>query len=302
MDIPDTDSLVSVVIPTRNRARLLSRAIQSVLTQSHSRLELIIVDDNSSDDTPQAVQSLRDERVQYIRHEVTRGPGPARNAGVAVSQGQFVAFLDDDDEFLPDKLEVQMDAFSKSVGGVGVVVGDVEVRRNGTPLQLFLYDGEEGSIFLHFLAGNIFPINASLIRRQILVPFDDKLACLEDVDFHLKVLSQTKAVYVDKPCAIYHADSNRKRLFEDRISLHRSFRVLRSRWFNDPQDMFLKEAHADLVFNFALRLLAFGHTDEVTRDYLNQAFAMKKDPRRMWYKLLNIVGPSALRLFATKGG
>ncbi len=301
MDILDTDSLVSVVIPTRNRARLLSRAVQSVLTQSHSRLELIIVDDNSKDDTPQVVQSFRDERIQYIRHEVTRGPGPARNAGVAASQGQFVAFLDDDDEFLPGKLEAQMDAFSKSVGGVGVVLGHVEVKRNGTLLPL-TYDGREGSIFLHVLSGNMFPINASLIRRQILVPFDDKLTCLEDFDFHLRVLQQTKAVFIERPCAVYHADSDRKRLFEDRISMHRSFRILRTRWFSDPQDMFLKEAHADLVFNFALRLLAFGHVDEVTRDYLNQAFTMKKDGRRMWYKLLNIIGPPALKVFATKGG
>jgi glycosyltransferase involved in cell wall biosynthesis len=302
MDHLDTDSLVSVVIPTRNRAKLLSRAVQSVLAQTHSHLELIVVDDNSSDDTPRFMQGIEDKRVQYIRHEATRGPGPARNAGVAASQGQFVAFLDDDDEFLPDKLQVQMDAFSKSVPSVGVVLGEVQVVRNGTPIDLFPYDGESGSIFLHVLAGNMFPLNASLIRRHVLAAFDDKLPCLEDFDFHLRVLQQTKAVYVDKPCAVYHVDNGRKRLLDDRIKIHRAFHILRGRWFNDPEDIFLKQAHADLLLNFALRLLALGLTDEVTRGYLDQAFKMKKDRRRGWYKLLNLAGPLALKHFASKGG
>ena len=300
MDTFDTESLVSVVIPTRNRAKLLSRAIQSVLAQTHSHLELIVVDDNSSDDTPQLVQAVSDKRVHHVRHDTQKGPGAARNTGVAASQGQFVAFLDDDDEFLPDKLQVQMDAFGKSVPAVGVVLGEVQVLRNGLPLDLFPYDGKSGSIFLHVLAGNMFPLNASLIRRHVLAAFDDKLPCLEDFDFHLKVLQQTKAVYVDKPCAIYHADNDRKRLSEERVNVHRSFRILRGRWFNDPEDIFLRQAHPDLLLSFALRLLALGYADQMTRDYLNESFRMKKDGRRLWYRLLNLAGPGALRLFAPK--
>ncbi len=300
MDTFVPDSLVSVIIPTRNRAKLLSRAIQSVLRQTHSQLELIIIDDKSDDETPRIVREFNDSRIHYLRHDAIRGPGASRNDGVAASQGQFVAFLDDDDEFLPEKLAVQMGAFGKSGPGIGVVLGEVDVVRNGIRLDMYPYDGQSGSIFLHVLAGNMFPLNASLIQRHVLAAFDDKLTCLEEFDFHLKILQQTKAVHLDQPCAIYHADSNRKRLSEDRINVHRSFRILRKRWFNAPDDIFLKQAEADLVLHFALAQLAFGRTDDMTRGCLAEAFTMKKDRRRAWYKLLNLAGPRALRMFLSK--
>ena len=89
----------SVIIATRNRASLLPRAMASVLGQSHSDFELIVVDDGSTDDTRQVVESIGDERVRYLRQSPA-GPSQARNRGAGAARGRFLAFLDDDDEAL----------------------------------------------------------------------------------------------------------------------------------------------------------------------------------------------------------
>ena len=105
----DTQSpLISVVIPTHNRAELLKRAVRSVLGQTYRNLEIIVVDDASSDNTQVAVESFGDNRIRYIRHQTNRGGAAARNTGIQVARGDFIAFLDDDDEWVPEKTEEQL--------------------------------------------------------------------------------------------------------------------------------------------------------------------------------------------------
>ena len=292
--------LVSVILPTRNRAVLLARAVKSVLAQTYANVELILIDEGSTDETPEIVKRFTDPRVKPFRNEVSRAPGAARNAGIEASEGEFVAFLDDDDEFLPNKLKDQLDMFGRSVGSVGMVISPVQMFRNGKPLDYFPYNGESGNVFLNILAGNTFPLNSILLRRNVLVPFDDKLACLEDIDFCLKVAQQTKAIWSDSPCAVVHLDDNRKRLTSDKVNLHKSFRLLQQRWFNDPDDSFLRNAQADLFVNFALRQFALGFFDPATREYLNKAYALKKDGRMLKYRLQNMAGPTVLKWFHAK--
>ena len=97
--------LVSVIIPTYNGARFLGRAMRSVLDQTYPNLELIVVDDQSPDDTAEVVRQFDDPRVKYIRHEVNQGASSARVTGCRHSSGEIVAFLDQDDFFHPEKLE-----------------------------------------------------------------------------------------------------------------------------------------------------------------------------------------------------
>src|SRR5512138_1185650 len=94
--------LVSVVIPTYNRAPLLERAIHSVLSQTYTNLEVIVIDDASTDDTQDRIKNLQlaDIRIQYIRHDRNRGSQAARNTGIHAAKGKYVAFLDSDDEWL----------------------------------------------------------------------------------------------------------------------------------------------------------------------------------------------------------
>lgn len=99
--------MISVIIPTYNRAKLLPRAIQSVLLQTLSEIEVIIVDDASTDDTKQVVASIPDTRIRYIRMEHNSGACSARNTGVQAARGEWIAFQDSDDEWLPNKLATQ---------------------------------------------------------------------------------------------------------------------------------------------------------------------------------------------------
>src|SRR5438105_1920243 len=98
------DPVVSVVLPTYNLAQLLPRAMQSVLDQSFRELELIVVDDGSTDATVDVVQAFQDPRVRLVRLPENRGVGPARNAGIAVARAPYIAFQDHDDLWLPEKL------------------------------------------------------------------------------------------------------------------------------------------------------------------------------------------------------
>jgi glycosyltransferase involved in cell wall biosynthesis len=99
---------VSVIIPTCNRSTLVTRAIQSVLTQTYTNLECIVVDDASNDNTGEVVNSFDDDRLIFIRHDKKQGASAARNTGIKHSKGDFVAFLDDDDEWIATKLEKQV--------------------------------------------------------------------------------------------------------------------------------------------------------------------------------------------------
>lgn len=105
---------VSAIIPTYNRAHLVGRAIKSALAQTWQDLELIIVDDGSNDNTESLVNSFDDPRIRYIRHNVNRGVAAARNTGIKAAKGEYLAFLDSDDEWMTDKLERQLNVFKTS--------------------------------------------------------------------------------------------------------------------------------------------------------------------------------------------
>src|SRR5919197_6284187 len=110
---------VSVVIPTHDRGRVVVEAIESALAQRHRHLEVIVVDDGSTDDTAERVARLRDRRVRLLRRPHA-GVSAARNAGIAVATGDLVAFLDSDDLWKPDKVEAEIAVLARypSAGGV----------------------------------------------------------------------------------------------------------------------------------------------------------------------------------------
>ena len=125
--------VVSVVLPTYNRAPVISRAIRSVLDQTYRSFELVVVDDGSNDATLERVACLDDRRIRCIRLDRNLGAAAARNAGIEASIGRFVAFQDSDDEWLPEKLARQTQAFETCGAEVGVVYSDMErVHLDGT--------------------------------------------------------------------------------------------------------------------------------------------------------------------------
>jgi glycosyltransferase involved in cell wall biosynthesis len=114
-----TQPLVSVVIPTYNRERTLRRAVESVFRQTCQDFEIIVVDDGSADGTLQLLRSFPDQRVRILQHPTNRGAAAARNRGIAAAKGTYVAFLDSDDEWLPEKLAVQVEDLATTPDSLG---------------------------------------------------------------------------------------------------------------------------------------------------------------------------------------
>ena len=119
--VSDIYPTVSVIIPTHNRSQLLKRAIGSVLNQTYSKLECIVVDDASTDETTEVVASFNDDRIRCFRHKINRHASAARNTGIRHSKGELIAFLDDDDEWMDGKLEQQVNLLQKSPQNIGLV-------------------------------------------------------------------------------------------------------------------------------------------------------------------------------------
>jgi glycosyltransferase involved in cell wall biosynthesis len=120
---------VSVVIPTRDRSRLLALTLHSVCWQRGVDLEVVVVDDGSTDDTAETVAGLADPRIRLVRQPVAQGVSAARNRGIAEAQGRWVAFLDDDDLWAPDKLARQLEA-ARGTGRAWVYTGAVNVDQH----------------------------------------------------------------------------------------------------------------------------------------------------------------------------
>lgn len=182
---------VSVIIPTYNRAHLVVRAIRSVLNQSFQDFEIIVVDDGSTDNTEEVINNFNDSRIRYIRHEKNRGVSAARNTGILAARGEYIAFLDSDDEWLPQKLEKQVKAFKTLEEKVGLIyTGICFVDPSGRPL------GERrstfsGYVFHELLKRNIIGTASSvMLRRKCLIStglFDEALPFREDYDLWIRI-------------------------------------------------------------------------------------------------------------------
>ena len=165
--------LVSVIMPVYNGERYLAEAIESILTQTLGDLELIVVDDCSTDGSAAIARDYasRDERLQFLRHDRNRGGGPARNSGIAVARGKFIAGMDCDDVSLPQRLEKQV-AFLQSNPDIGVVGAFLQtVGPYLSERQTHAYPQQHAFIVLHWILGGRTTMSggAMLARREALL-------------------------------------------------------------------------------------------------------------------------------------
>ncbi len=203
-----TNRLVSVVIPTFNRAELIERALYSVLSQTYSNLEVIIVDDASSDNTQDQIQTSQqaDHRIQYIRHESNRGAQAARNTGIRAAKGEYIAFLDSDNEWLPGKLQRQMALFSHRDNSPSVVYcGYIKVSENGNILNKYLPQ-YRGFIYKETLSEWLTDTSTIVVRKEILEKIhelDENLLAYHEWDLCIRLTRECEFDFVPECLSIY---------------------------------------------------------------------------------------------------
>lgn len=191
MGTPENTPLVSVIIPTYNRPEQLRRAISSVLAQTYQNFEIIIVDDASSVDVAMITGEFNDKRITYIRHEKNKGASAARNSGLRAAQGQFINFLDDDDEILPSKFAKQIAIFQNSSSATGVVYCGFCYALEETEETVYQrIPSISGNVFLELLKSNFLVMQAPLIKKVAIeqVGFlDETLPGCQDWDLWLRL-------------------------------------------------------------------------------------------------------------------
>ncbi len=203
---------VSVVVPVFNRRELVARALESVSAQTFTDYELIVVDDASTDGTWEYLRSEWDEApVQLLRHRVNSGVSAARNTGIEATRGDWIALLDSDDEWKPQKLERQMAALAES--GLAVCHTDEVWIRDGVRVNPHKHHAKQGGrIFLHALPRCIISPSSILLRRPVFDAiglFDESLPACEDYELFLRLTCRYEVLYLEQKLTVKyggHAD------------------------------------------------------------------------------------------------
>ena len=281
---------VSVVIPTYNTANLLPDAVESVLTQTYRDFELIVVDDGSTDETPEVMGGYTDD-VRYIRKE-NGGSASARNRGIREATGQYVALLDADDLWLPEKLECQMEQFEAQRDLAWSYTDWIHVdAETGAPMyhgsQVMSYRG--GDVLRPLLVRLFIPPSTEVIRRDVFEEvgtYDESELhrISEDWEFSLQVAERYPVGYVDQPLVKRRHHSGKKTTTMDLEHAFESRRSIIEKTVRRNPDR-LADIHDSALANLCTRIGSkWLNREERARARELLVTAIQHDPRfwRAW--------------------
>jgi len=199
------EKLISVIIPTYKRPDLLNKAIESVKKQTYKNVEIIVVDDNEPgsiyrEETENKISSHLNKNLIYIKHEKNRGGCAARNTGIKNSRGDYIAFLDDDDIWLPDKLERQLKLFKQN-DNLGIVYCHrYSFKENGRIYRKKKSKLVKGYVFNEMLIHNYISTPVALVKRECFNKvglFDERFKSRQDHDMFLRICKHYEVDYID---------------------------------------------------------------------------------------------------------
>ena len=255
--------LISIVIPTYNRANLIGKAIQSILDQSYGNWELIIVDNYSDDNTKEVIKAFNDDRILMLSTPRTGSVAASRNLGVAHSNGEWIAFLDSDDWWLPEKLMYVCKALRNNPD---LIYHDLQiVNANGASMKQKRTKSRKlkEPIYLDLLLnGNDIALSSVVVRRAIFLGVkgmneSPTFFAVEDYDLWLRIAQITnRFVYISKELGVY-------RLHDGNIGRVNSFDYLSN----------ALKGHLDLLNTYQLRKYQSLYVYQIARaNYLNRQF------------------------------
>jgi glycosyltransferase involved in cell wall biosynthesis len=203
---------VSVVLPTYNRADTLKRSIQSVLSQSFTDFELIVVDDASRDESAEVVASFDDSRIKYVRNEFNLGGAGARNVGIRNARANLIAFQDSDDEWLPIKLERCLEELNKDDSLLGVYSAYWQIMgRNARYLPMICPPDWGEDMTEALLWGNFVGTPTAVVYKDALNKcggFDQKMPRYQDWELFIRLSAHGKFLFIEEPLILSYCTSN----------------------------------------------------------------------------------------------
>jgi GT2 family glycosyltransferase len=304
---------VAVVVPTCNRRELLLQTVKSVLAQTYGDLRCIVVDNGSTDGTTEALASLGDNRLSWVRRELRAGAAAARNLGIDAAGGSpWVAFLDDDDLWAPEKLELQLAALAAnpaarwSATGCQYVDADLRVL----PTESFHWGAlpdqtttlvHQEQLFGMLREHNDLKMSTStvLAPRELLIAagkFNATLLLAEDWDLWLRLIQRSPFVYVDLPLQVYRVWEGQTSNESSRSwpAIRSSILALRARYLA-PDDASVSREQAATWEQHAARLcVADNRRAKASGHYLRAAWK-GRDPGQLAYALAVVTVPSVVK-------
>ncbi len=282
---------VSVVIPTHQRPILFRRALASVLAQSYTDIEVLVVDDSGINSAAQRTtqtyldNEVTDERVRYLINETCQGVGAARNTGIRAARGDYVAFLDDDEDWLPTKLAKQVELFSNAPPEVGAVdTGFYDWKADGR--CRIVLPKMQGWIFEQLLSktgGRAPKLSTMLCRKEALLScglFDPELTAREDYDLYLRLARDYRFASIMEPLSNKRADAA-ARITDHVDRFVDGYAVIYAKLMDD----FAKRprSHAIFLLKYARALALAGRTTEAKQRYWQASRLQPLNPRLITY-------------------
>jgi glycosyltransferase involved in cell wall biosynthesis len=283
---------ITVVVPTRDRRAFLLAALRSILAQRDVDVRVVVVDEASSDGTADAVEALRDARIEVVRHDEPKGVADARNAGLARVTTPWVAFCDDDDLWAPDKLTAQLAAIEGTPGARWACTGSISVDAELVILghQRPPAPGDNGELLR---AGNVIPAGSSSVLAETALVrevggFDRWPTGVEDYDLWVRLGQWSPLATVDRPLVAYRVWPGSMSTDIDRMRTGRARVVARHRRAVDPaRTRELDLRHRQYLARFPLRAR---DRRTAAREHLRIAWQFRS-PRHVVHAVLALAAP-----------
>lgn len=235
--------LVSVIIPTYNRIVKLPATINSILNQTYPELEVIVISDGFDRKTREVIESFRDRRIKYYEVKHSGRPAVPRNLGIRHALGGYIAFCDDDDLWLPEKVRLQMETFNNDID-VGLVYTKVLLKKEDNQERIMPRKNKAGFIFKELFLSNNFIANSTVLIKRLAIDDvgfldeDIRFKAAEDFDLWLRIARKYKVGFVNKPLVIHlESDDNISKGILSKIRKH--YLVIRKHYKNKNANLCL---------------------------------------------------------------
>lgn len=232
---------ISVIIPTFNRGKLIANSIKSALNQTIKNLEIIIVDDGSTDNTKEVIDKFQDRRIKYIKLDKNQGASNARNIGIKAAKGKYISFQDSDDIFYPNKLEIQLNNIINKKSDLDFC--KINLLYNSTynylvPSTIREKRFESGDFFTELISnGNFISTQSILVKKSFMKEFlfDPNMPRLQDYDVILRMIPKVKISYTKEVLVDLHIQNDNLTLSPVKLK-NAIYLLLKKEYnFNDKQ-------------------------------------------------------------------